>query len=117
MYPMTASGAGGRKPMKAPRTPAWLRLLREPLSAGERQVLAARHGTLTSAADVATLLRDRALAEEVECLYVIALNAKVRAISVEEVARGSVLATIIRPRELLRLAVVLGASTKRPRRF
>jgi DNA repair protein RadC len=79
------------------------------LSTYERETLAARQGVLRGAADVAALLRDRALAEEVECLYVVALNAKMHPIAIEEVARGSLVSAATTPREVFRLAVVLGA--------
>jgi DNA repair protein RadC len=95
--------------VKPPTRPAWLRLVREPLRAAERDALAARHGTVKGSADVAELLRDRALAEEVECFYVVALDAHLHPFAIEEVARGSLASVAITPREILRLAVVLGA--------
>jgi DNA repair protein RadC len=95
--------------IKPPTLPAWLRLVREPLSAAERRALATQHGKLGDAGDVAGLLCDRALAENVECIYVIALNSKMRPIAIEEVARGSLVSAATTPREVFRLAVVLGA--------
>jgi DNA repair protein RadC len=104
MYTLIASAG-----LKPPTRPAWLRLVRDPLSAAERGALAAQHGQLQDPDHIAALMRDRALAEEVECFYALTLDAKLRLIAIEEVARGTLISVAATPREVLRLAVVLGA--------
>ena len=106
MYQPLASAPSASRPV--PR-PAWLRLMREPLTAAERGALSAQRGAIRGSADVVALLRDRACAEEVECFYVVSLNAKLRPVAIEEIARGTLTSTVTTPREVLRLAVVVGA--------
>ncbi len=106
MYEPTASDAA---PQRAPARPAWLRLVRTPLSTPERDALATQHGTMSEPYSVASLLGPRARAEEVECSYVIALDCKLRPVAVQEVSRGSLVASVVSPREVFRLAVLLGA--------
>jgi DNA repair protein RadC len=106
MYQSTATDSSSRRPVTRP---SWLRLVREPLSAAERGALAAQHGRITSSAGVVALLRGRACAEEVECFYVVALDAKLRPVAMEEVARGTLTTVTVGQREVFRLAVVVGA--------
>jgi DNA repair protein RadC len=94
---------------RAPSRPAWLRLVHIPRDAAEREALATRQRRIGRAADVAEVLATRAQAEQVECFYVLALNAKMRLIAIEEAARGSLTGAAVQARDLLRLSVVLGA--------
>lgn len=95
----------------APRPPpSWIRIVRERLSVYERQTLVASHGVIRGAADVVALLSERALGEEVECFYVIAVNAQLRPLALEEIARGTIGAVGLTAREVFRLAVFFGAA-------
>jgi len=93
----------------APKTPAWVRIVREPSSLYEFGALAKCNGSLTNPADVFEFLKDRAQVEETEVFYVITVNAKNKPTSFQEVSRGSVNASIVEPRECFRFAVMAGA--------
>ncbi len=101
-----------RKPASMRRRisrPAWLKITRTSISTYERETLVATHGCLRSGRHVAEFLASRSCLEEVECFYVIALNAHGRPIAVQEVSRGGLTSAHAAPREVFRAAVLLGA--------
>lgn len=67
-------------------------------------------GPIIGPREVWETLRLRAAENDQESFYVFALDARMRARGVEEVARGAVNSTPIYPREIFRAAIVLGAA-------
>jgi len=92
--------------MEYPSLPAWLRMVREPLSAMESDALIAGEGKIRSPKDTYVFLRDKLEAELQEVFCVIALNSQSVVIAVHEVTRGTLNASLIHPREVFAPAIV-----------
>ena len=67
-------------------------------------------GPIIGPKEVWEILKPRAEENDQESFFVFALDARMRARGVEEVARGAVNSTPIFPREIFRAAIVLGAA-------
>lgn len=65
---------------------------------------------LRGAADVFSAFAQFGVAADRESFFVVLLNCKHRVIGVEEVARGSLTATIVSPREVFKAAVICSAA-------
>ena len=89
--------------------PAWCRVVREP-SQDLAAVFAARP-VIAGPADAAAYFIPRLAAEEVEVFAVMMLDTRQRVIAMQEVTRGLVDSTMVHPREVFRLAILIGASS------
>ena len=96
-----------RSKRSAPRQAAWVRVVREPLTAEERLRLPKQIKCPQDSADV---LQERVNVELVEVFWAIYLNAQSRVIGIEEITRGILNASLVHPREVFRGAIAAGAS-------
>lgn len=86
----------------------WTMIVRENVSAYEREVLAG--GAMQSSRDIHKLLCERALSEDVERMYVIGLDGRNRVRFLHEVARGGLHGCAVACRDILRVALMGHAS-------
>lgn len=82
----------------------WLRVVREP------SLYKLPQTTIRSPEDVATLLKPRYEAEEVEVFLVLLLDAQAKVRGVVEVTRGLLSSSLVDPRETFRVAIAYGAA-------
>lgn len=87
--------------------PKWLRVVRERATRYEARRL--RFGKATSPQAVFELLNERLGRELVEVMVVVALDAALTIVALNEVARGTTSACIAAPSDIFRVPVVVGA--------
>ncbi len=92
------------------KTPQWTKLVRTPLRVREQKRLRECGGQVRSPADVARFLGERAVAEDVEVFYVLALNSQHVITAVTELTRGILNASLVAPREVFRWALAMNAA-------
>ncbi len=83
----------------------WLRVVREAGAKPPERI------AIRSPQDVAALIGKRSEAELVECIYLVALDAQNQTIATQEVTRGLLDTSQVHPREVYRLAILLGAAS------
>ena len=91
---------------RAAQVPAWLRVVREPLSPLECEALAAGEGRIRTPAAIFGLLRGRLECELQEVFVVASLDTQSRVIALHEVTRGLLNASLVHPREVFAPALV-----------
>ena len=113
--PLTSpsDGAGEARPIgpsdadasrcAAPPAPEWVRVVREPGAEDVPRL------TLRQPTDAVQLIRRRSNAELVEVFYLITLNALNEVTACQEVTRGLLNSSLVHPREVFRLAILLSA--------
>jgi DNA repair protein RadC len=82
----------------------WVRVVRESSSAP------ATKDAIKKPVDAVRLIRKRSESELVEVFYLIALDALNQPIACSEVTRGILNSSLVHPREVFRLAILLGAA-------
>lgn len=88
------------------RGAGWVLVCRETPSEYERSIV----GIASTARVIHELVRDRILREQVEVMYVLALDGRNRVLAMSEVARGGLHSLSVSARDLLRPLIALGAS-------
>ena len=86
--------------------PAWLRVVREPLSPMECEALANGTGKIRTPKEIYALLRGRLECEVQEVFVVVALNSQSHVIALHEVTRGTLNASLVHPREVFAPALM-----------
>jgi DNA repair protein RadC len=96
---------------KKATAPSWVRIIREPLTQFELAQTARTDHAINTPQAAYDVFRERAEVGLVESFYVATLNSKNKLISLQEVSRGSLNASIVEPREVFRLAILDGAAS------
>ena len=91
---------------RCPTVPAWLRVVREPMSPMECEALAAGEGRIRTPASIFALLRGRLEGEVQEVFVVASLDSQSRVIALHEVTRGILNASLVHPREVFAPALM-----------
>jgi DNA repair protein RadC len=91
-------------PHKPVAPPAWLRLVREPALVPQIRP------QIKEPEDVVALVRPKLEVEEQEVFVCLFLNAQAKVIGMQEVTRGLLNSSLVHPREVFRLAVLMGAA-------
>ena len=86
--------------------PAWLRVVREPLSAAEVVALSESGGRIRAPADVFRFLHARLASELQETFVVVTLTSQSAVIGCHEVTRGILNASLVHPREVFAPALM-----------
>ena len=86
---------------KKATAPSWVRIIREPLTQFELAQTARTDHAITTPQAAYDVFRERAEVGLVEAFYVATLNTKNKLISLQEVSRGSLNASIVEPREVV----------------
>ena len=92
--------------MSRAAVPAWLRVVREPMSPMECEALAAGEGRIRAPAAIYSLLRGRLEGELQEVFVVVSLDTMSRVIALHEVTRGILNASLVHPREVFAPALM-----------
>ena len=95
--------------MEAVPLPSWCRIVRE--TSPELVAAFAARPTIAGPTDAAAYLAPRLVAEEVEVVAAMMLDAQNRVMAMHEVTRGLVNSSLVHPREVFRLAIAVGASS------
>jgi DNA repair protein RadC len=90
------------------RLPKWCSIVRSKPAVYEREVFA--NPRISSAADAARFVAPHLSRQEVEHFVVVSLNAQYRPIAATKLTVGIVDSSLVHPREVFRIAIVLGAS-------
>jgi DNA repair protein RadC len=86
--------------------PAWLRVVREPLSPMECEAIASGSGKIRAPKEVYALLRGRLESEVQEVFVVLALDSQSHVIALHEITRGLLNASLVHPREVFAPALM-----------
>jgi DNA repair protein RadC len=92
---------------KLPKLPKWCKIVRSNPAVYERDVFNSE--PITSPRQAAAMLRPALQSEEVEQFAIIALDSQHRALGLSIISRGTVDQTLVMPREVFRVAIVLNA--------
>ena len=88
-----------------PRMAPWVRIVRE------KELVSNDPPTVTGPASVYAILKPRADEQEVECFWMLVLDAQNRVRLAQEVTRGILNCSLVHPREVFRLAIAFNAAS------